>query len=126
MQKQFFGFIFSLVVLSFLFAFSPAYNSINWKQTSIEFGKIQKGKPVTASYEFVNTGKKPVMIQSAKGSCGCTGVEYSKEAIPAGQASSIKATFNAAKVGAFNKTVTVMVAGDEKPIVLRFNGEVVE
>ena len=75
MQKQFFGFIFSLVVLSFLFAFSPAYNSINWKQTSIEFGKIQKGKPVTARYEFVNTGKKPVMIQSAKGSGGCTGVE---------------------------------------------------
>ncbi|WP_338814518.1 DUF1573 domain-containing protein [Bernardetia sp. Wsw4-3y2] len=126
MQKQFFGFLFTLVTLSFLFAFSPAYNSINWKQTSIEFGKIQHNKPVTATYEFVNTGETPIVIQSAKGSCGCTGVEFSKEAIPAGQSSNIKATFNAAKIGAFSKTVTVTMAGDNEPVVLRFNGEVVE
>ena len=105
MQKQFFGFLFTLVSLSFLFAFSPAYNSINWKQTSIEFGKIKHNEPVTATYEFVNTGKTPIVIQDAKGSCGCTGVEFSKDAIPAGQSSNIKATFNAAKIGAFSKTV---------------------
>lgn len=126
MQKQMFGFLFSLVLLSFLFAFSPAYNSINWKQTSIEFGKIAQNKPVTATYEFVNTGKTPIVIQDAKGSCGCTGVEFSKEAIPAGQAGTIKATFNAANIGAFSKTVTVTMAGENEPIVLRFNGEVIE
>ncbi len=126
MQKQFFGFLFTLVTLSFLFAFSPAYNAINWKQTSIEFGQIEHNKPVTASYEFVNTGTTPILIQSAKGSCGCTGVKFSKEAIPAGQSSNIEATFNAAKIGAFSKTVTVTMAGESKPVILRFNGEVVE
>lgn len=126
MQKQFFGFLFTLVTLSFLFAFSPAYNSINWKQTSIEFGKIQHNESVTATYEFANTGKAPIVIQSAQGSCGCTGVEFSKEAIPVGQSSTIKATFNATKIGAFSKTVTVMMAGENEPFVLHFNGEVVE
>lgn len=126
MQKQFLGFLFSLVVLSFLFAFSPLYTAIKWTQTSIEFGKIKHNKPVTATYEFVNTGKTPIVIQSAQGSCGCTGVEFSKEAIPAGQKSNIKATFNAAKIGAFSKTVTVTMAGENEPIVLHFNGEVVE
>ncbi len=130
MQKQFFGFLFSLVVLTFLFAFSPAHNvllnSVQWTQTSIEFGKIERNKPVTANYEFVNSGTTPIVIQSAKGSCGCTGVEFSKEAIPAGQSSTIKATFNAAKIGAFSKTVTVMMAGESEPVVLRFNGEVIE
>ena len=126
MQEQFFGFLFSLVILTFLFAFSPAYHSINWKQTSIEFGKIKHNQPVTATYEFVNAGKTPVLIQSAKGSCGCTGVEFSKETILAGQTSSIKATFNAAKVGVFSKTVTVMLTGEDEPVVLRFNGEVIE
>ncbi len=125
MQKQFFGFLFTLVILSFLFAFSPAYSSLSWKQTSIEFGKVEHNKPITATYEFVNSGTTPIVIQSAQGSCGCTGVEFSKEAIPAGQSSDIKATFNAAKIGAFSKTVTVVVAGENEPVVLRFNGEVI-
>ncbi len=126
MNKQFFGSLFTLVIVSFLLAFSPAYNSINWKQVSIDFGKIEHNKSITATYEFANVGTNPIFIQSAQGSCGCTNVEFSKEAIPAGQSSNIKATFNAAKIGAFNKTVTVVVAGEKEPVVLRFSGEVLE
>ena len=39
---------------------SPMASSLatfQWTETDHDFGKIQKGKPVTASFEFTNTGR---------------------------------------------------------------------
>ena len=97
-----------------------------WTETTHNFGKIPRGKPVTADFVFTNKGEQPLVISSAKGSCGCTGVEYSKAAILPGQSGQIKATFNAASVGAFNKTVTVESNAEGGTVQLSFKGEVVE
>ncbi|GAB3332413.1 DUF1573 domain-containing protein [Larkinella ripae] len=97
-----------------------------WEETTHDFGKIQQGKPVVAEFSFENNGGVPLVISSARGSCGCTGVEYPKEAILPGKAGKIKATFNAASVGTFNKTVTVESNAEGGISVLTIRGEVMQ
>jgi len=96
-----------------------------WMQTSHDFGRIQQGKPVTATFEFTNKGEVPLVISNARGSCGCTGVDYPKAAVMPGQTSTIKATFNAASPGAFNKTVTVESNAEGGIATLYIKGEVI-
>jgi Protein of unknown function (DUF1573) len=64
-------------------------------------------RPLTHQFEFANNGNAPLIIMGVKPSCGCTTPEWTKEPIPAGGTGFIKATYNAASIGAFNKTITV-------------------
>jgi hypothetical protein len=100
--------------------------AFQWAETTHDFGKIRKGTPVTASFAFTNTGSQPLIINKAMGSCGCTGVDYPKEAILPRQKGVIKATFNAAAAGPFSKSVTVESNAASGVIVLHIQGEVVE
>lgn len=100
--------------------------SFNWTQTVHDFGTIKKDAPVTYSFSFQNSGDHPLVIVSVKGSCGCTVADYTKGEIPAGQVGQVDATYNAAVIGIFNKTITVNANTGEGPITLRIQGEVVE
>lgn len=95
-----------------------------WEKTSHNFGKIPQGVPVEAIFTFTNSGDAPIVITNAKGSCGCTVPEYPTQPIAPGASAEIKAVFNAAAVGVFNKTVTI-TANTNKPAVLYIKGEVV-
>lgn len=99
---------------------------IEWLNPDANLGEIAKGKPATATYEFVNHGDKPVIITNVKTSCGCTSKSYTKEPIQPGQKGTVKATYNAAKVGTFYKTVTVTTNDGSAPKVLKIRGVVVE
>ncbi len=98
----------------------------NWRNATHDFGRITQGKPVTAEFTFTNKGEAPLVINQAKGSCGCTGVDYPKAAVLPGQSGVIKATFNAVALGAFNKTVTVESNAEGGTQTLYFKGEVVK
>jgi Protein of unknown function (DUF1573) len=89
-----------------------------------DFGKIKQNVPVTHEFTFVNKGKVPMIITNAQPSCGCTVPSWTKEPIPPGGSGSVKATFNAAAVGAFDKSVTVTANVDGGVIMLRIRGEV--
>jgi hypothetical protein len=95
---------------------------IQWKSTEFDFGQIKQNVPVTAEFMFTNTGSSPLIVKSAVGSCGCTVAEFPKQPIPAGKSGIIKATFNAANVGTFTKTVTVETNAETS--VLTLKGEV--
>lgn len=97
-----------------------------WGKTTHDFGKITQNKPVTAEFQFVNKGDMPLVINNARGSCGCTGVDYPKEAILPGASGKIRATFNAATVGSFNKSVLVESNAEGGTAVLYVKGEVVK
>lgn len=120
-----FSFLLVFFVASVVFA-SAVAAAFSWGQTQHNFGKIQQGKPVVAEFKFDNSGQNPLIISNARGSCGCTGVEYPKEPIMPGASGVIKATFNAANVGAFNKTVTVESNAESGVVYLEIRGEVVE
>ena len=99
--------------------------AFKWVETTHDFGKIPQGKPVTYEFKFTNVGKAPIVISQAQAGCGCTTPDYSKEPVAPGKSGSVKATFNAAAVGVFNKgvTVTANVEGGSTYLVLK--GEVV-
>lgn len=129
-MKKYLAFLtLAVAILSFNFRLiekSPVAAVMSWSTTEIDFGRIEFDKPVTADFKFQNTGSTPLLIVSAQGSCGCTVAEYSKGEILPGEFGEVTATYNAAKVGAFNKTVTVNANTDNGPITLRIKGEVVD
>lgn len=112
-----------------LFAFvtvSLAQNGMTAFSTEAhDFGKIEQGKPVTHVFTFKNTGTEPVQIIDAAASCGCTKPSWSKEPVAPGQSGQISATFNAAGMGPFTKTVTVTSNAKTSMVYLTLKGEVV-
>jgi hypothetical protein len=97
-----------------------------WTATTFDFGQIKVGIPVSHEFTFTNSGTVPLIISSVQASCGCTVAEYTKDPILPGAKGLVKATFNAASVGQFNKTVTVNSNTEGEAVQLTFKGEVVE
>ena len=97
---------------------------IKFKETSYNFGKIKQGTPVTHEFVFENVSDKPVTIESATASCGCTTPVKPEPPIAQGKSDKIVAGFNAAAAGAFTKSIYIKVAGAETPIELKITGEV--
>ncbi|MEW5676106.1 DUF1573 domain-containing protein [Flavobacterium enshiense] len=95
---------------------------ISWKSEAIEVGEIPQGTPKVIEFEFKNTGKTPVIITNVRPSCGCTASDYTKEPIAPGKSGVIKAIYNAAAKGPFNKTVTVTTNAEQTPKTLTFKG----
>jgi len=105
----------------------PAENAaFHWTETSFDFGKIKVNNPVTHEFTFMNAGDAPLVISSVQASCGCTVAKYSKDPVTPGSSGFVKATYNAAKVGVFTKTITVNSNTEDGIIQLVIKGEVVE
>lgn len=95
-----------------------------FKTETIDLGKIKQGNPTTATFTVSNIGKDALIIEQANPTCGCTISDYTKEPIAAGKAGTIKATYNAANVGAFEKHLTVKFAGVDEIKSITIKGEV--
>jgi len=77
-------------------------------ETTFDFGDITEGDVVNHVFGFENKGDIPLVIESAKASCGCTVPRYSNEPIPVGGTGEIEVSFNSkGKPGVQNKTVTI-------------------
>jgi hypothetical protein len=74
-------------------------NQLMWENPS--------GKPKIIRFEFTNTSSKPIIIENVAPSCGCTTADYTKEPILPGKKGFVEASYNAAAVGPFMKTVNV-------------------
>ena len=101
-----------------------AFAAFTWESASHDFGRIKQGTPVTHEFKFTNTGKTPLVITNVQASCGCTTPSWTKEEVMPGGSGFIKATYNAAAVGAFNKTVTVTANIESGFVQLAIKGEV--
>ena len=95
-----------------------------WDKMVNDFGSIAFGVPKTAEFSLTNAGKEPLIISSARASCGCTGLKYSQEPILPGKSAMVSATYNAATAGVFTKTITVTTNADPNPVVLQIKGTV--
>ena len=81
---------------------------MSFERDKWDFGEIIQGEIVEYSFKFTNTGKSPLVITSAKGSCGCTVPEWPKEPIAPGQADYLKVTYDSnGRKDHFDKTVTI-------------------
>lgn len=89
------------------------------------FGSIKQGDKVTYDFEFTNTGKEPLIISGAAGSCGCTVPSYPKEPIAKSAKAVIHVEFNSTgKMGMQDKTVTLTSNSKSGSKVLHLKGNV--
>lgn len=100
--------------------------AFKWENTTFDFGKIKHNVPVSHKFTFTNNGDAPLVISSVQASCGCTVTEYSKDPILPGAEGYVNATYNAASIGVFNKTVTVNANTSEGTVQLSIKGVVTE
>lgn len=98
---------------------------VKFTQEKHDFGKIKQGVPVTYFFEFKNISDKPVVVENASASCGCTIPEKPEKPIAPGATGKIKVQYNAAAVAVFNKDVYIKLAGIEQPKTVHITGEVV-
>lgn len=91
------------------------YAQATFTEKRHDFGQIQEMKgPVTHTFEFTNTGNKPLIIVEAVASCGCTRPEYPTKPIKPGKKGKIKVTYNPiGRPGGFSKSVRVKTNGRE-------------
>jgi hypothetical protein len=89
------------------------------------FGTIKQGDKVTYDFNFVNTGKEPLVISEAHGSCGCTVPSWPKEPVAKGAKGQIHVEFNSTgKMGMQDKTVTITSNARTASKVLHLKGNV--
>lgn len=123
MKKYFAVLVVMLTVTSMSFAQKGV---MKFKEETRNFGKIEQGKPVTQEFVFTNTGTDPIVITNVSASCGCTTPSYTKDPVLPKKTGSIKATYNAAAMGSFNKSITVFSNAESPSLTLFLKGEVVE
>jgi hypothetical protein len=123
-MKRIFLFASALILSAGVFAQSKAEDAVKFKELSYDFGKIKQNSPVSHDFAFTNVSDKPVIIESAIASCGCTTPAKPEGAIQKGKDDKITAGFNAANVGPFTKSITIKVAGIDMPLQLKITGEV--
>ncbi len=109
---------------------APVLQNANGPEMKFEveeynYGTIKQGEKVTYDFVFTNTGKEPLIITSAQGSCGCTVPEWPKEPIAKGGKGTIHVEFNSAgKMGMQDKTVTISSNAKSGQKVLHIKGNI--
>ena len=98
---------------------------IEYESDKFNFGVVDEGEIVKHIFKFKNTGKEPLIISNAKGSCGCTVPTWPKEPVPPGGMGEIKVEFNSkGKPGPQSKRVTVTANTNPSETYLEISGEV--
>ena len=90
--------------------------SMVFAEEIFEFGNIKQNSTDNKHiFKFSNTGDKPLIIENAKGSCGCTVPQWPKEPIPPGGTGEIVVDYKpGSQKGNQRKTVTVTANTEPK------------
>lgn len=84
------------------------FTTIQWLDSSRDYGKIPEGQKLDVSFRFRNTGTTPLLIGRVQPSCGCTVAETPKFPIDPGGEGIIRASFNSdGRVGINHKSLLV-------------------
>jgi len=97
---------------------------MKFERDTIDYGTIPHNADGYRSFKFTNTGKEPLIIKDAHGSCGCTVPTAPKEPIQPGQQSEVKVHYATDRVGMFIKTVTLTSNANPTTKVLVIKGNV--
>ncbi len=98
---------------------------ITFQEQEYDFGTIKQGEVVNHTFKFTNTGKSPLIIESATASCGCTVPQPPTEPIAPGESSQIEVTFNSTgKMGQQYPTITVRANTQPNIVKVSMKGNV--
>ena len=107
---------------------SASLTTMEWKEKTIDYGKIAEGTKLDLVYRFTNTGEKPLVIDKVEPGCGCTVAETPKAPIAPGKEGVIRGSFDSnGRPGSQHKTIYVYTnAKGPSPQELIFTVEVVK
>lgn len=105
---------------------SSKFTTVQWLDTLVDFGTVNKGEKVHVKFRCKNTGTHPLYITFVRPSCGCTIADYTKKAIPPGEMGEVNAEFDSQKAPStvVRKTLTVSANTLNESPRLVFTGEV--
>ena len=103
-------------------------STVVFDKTVHDFGDVSiTDGPLSCTFTVTNNGTEPIVIYEVVSSCGCTDVVWTREPLQPGKSGTISATFkNEDGPYPFDKTLTVYVSGQRKPVILRLRGVVHE
>ena len=99
---------------------------IEFKDTTIDYGTINKGDNGVRTFEFTNTGDAPLIITKVSSSCGCTVPKKPEEPIMPGQTGEIEVKYDTQRVMPIRKTITVLSNAETPTVSLKIKGEVID
>jgi hypothetical protein len=106
---------------------NPNAAAFKFEQTEHDFGTLDEGPKVTHVFNFTNTGKEPLIITSARASCGCTVPQKPEKPVLPGEVGEITVTYNTkGRVGNFNKAITLTSNAKQSTFILKIKGVVVK
>ena len=106
---------------------SSRYTTIQWLDSSIDFGSAKMGEMVNIIFRCRNTGSKPLYLYEVRPGCGCTVADYTKTPIAPGKEGEINAQFDTKKShpGVVHKTIYVSANNsNEVSSYLQFSGTI--
>lgn len=123
MMKRLFSTLVCALVLGITTAAAQAV--ITFKKTEHSFGKFNESKEQTYTFKFKNTGDKPLVIEQAIASCGCTIPTYTQAPIAPGKSGEIKVVYNGKgkSAGEFKKMITVRSNASNELVRLYISGD---
>jgi Protein of unknown function (DUF1573). len=95
--------------------------SIKFEKDLIDFGTLQAGEIATCSFKFTNTGKNDLIISSVTANCGCTVVDFPKDAIKPGDQGQITATYNSEGSAGLRIQKEITVVSNTQPSATRLH-----
>lgn len=124
MRKSFLllGFLFTTLLVS-----AQEKAEIQFKEETIDYGKISRGSDGVRVFEFTNTGDAPLVITNVRSSCGCTIPKKPEEPILPGQTGLIEVKYDTNRAaGPFRKAITVSSNANSPTKILKIKGELIE
>ena len=93
----------------------------------VDYGTIQQHGEPLRKLVFTNTGDAPLIIQNARGSCGCTVPTWPKKPIMPGETGELEIRYATNRLGKFSKTVTLTTNEEGvEPHVIKVQGKVLK
>jgi hypothetical protein len=97
---------------------------IYFESTTYDYGQIMEDSDGLYTISFKNIGKKPILVNRVRSTCGCTVPSWPKEPLEPGESGEIKVKYNTALPGSFMKSVYVYSTAANSPVKLVVKGKV--
>jgi hypothetical protein len=98
--------------------------AVKFEKYTIDYGTVEFNSDPFRTFKFTNVGTEPLVIKSARSSCGCTVPEWPKEPIPPGATGELKVRYATDRPGGINKSITVTTNAEPADVVLNITGTV--
>ncbi|MGY6560842.1 MAG: DUF1573 domain-containing protein [Luteibaculaceae bacterium] len=106
---------------------SASQAQITFDKYEHNFGNILQNSDNKFVFSFTNTGTEPLLIEDAKGSCGCTVPQYTKDPIAPGEKGTLEIVYKpGTQKNQQTKTITVTSNTSPKTTTLRIKANVLE